>query len=69
MKNFLIFVIRFYRAGGAPLLGPCCRFTPSCSAYAEEALKKKGALVGTWLAFQRFCKCHPFHAGGFDPVQ
>jgi hypothetical protein len=68
VKNFLILMIRFYRAVGAPFLGPCCRFTPSCSVYAEEALNKKGALAGTWLAFQRFCKCHPFHAGGFDPV-
>jgi hypothetical protein len=69
VKHFLIFMIRFYRACGAPLLGPCCRFTPSCSVYAEEALNKKGAIVGTWLTFQRFCKCHPFRAGGFDPVQ
>ncbi|MFA5159730.1 MAG: membrane protein insertion efficiency factor YidD [Candidatus Omnitrophota bacterium] len=69
MKYFLILVIRFYRACAAPFLGPCCRFTPSCSFYAEEALRKKGVLPGAWLAFQRLCKCHPFHSGGFDPVR
>ncbi len=69
VKQILILAIRFYRAGIAPLLGPCCRFTPSCSVYAEEALRKKGALTGVRLALQRLCKCHPFHSGGFDPVQ
>ncbi len=69
VNHFLILVVRFYRACVAPLLGPCCRFTPSCSVYAEEALRKKGAISGTRLAFQRLCKCHPFHSGGFDPVQ
>ncbi len=69
MKHFLILVIRFYRACVAPFFGPCCRFTPSCSLYAEEALRKKGALSGARLALQRLCKCHPFHPGGFDPVQ
>jgi putative membrane protein insertion efficiency factor len=69
VKHLLIFAIRFYRACGAPLLGPCCRFTPSCSAYAEEAMSKKGVFAGAWLALQRLCKCHPFRAGGFDPVQ
>ena len=69
MKHLLILAIRFYRACAASFFGPCCRFTPSCSAYAEEALRKKGAFPGAWLAIQRVCKCHPFHAGGFDPVQ
>jgi hypothetical protein len=69
VKHFLILVVRLYRACVAPLLGPCCRFTPSCSAYAEEALSKKGALSGARLTLQRLCKCHPFHPGGFDPVQ
>ena len=68
MKYFLIVAIRIYRACVSPLLGPCCRFTPSCSVYAEEALRKKGALPGAWLALQRLCKCHPFHPGGFDPA-
>ncbi len=69
MKPFLIFAIRFYRACLAPLLGPCCRFTPSCSVYAEEAVRKKGVISGVRLALWRLCKCHPFHSGGFDPVQ
>lgn len=69
MKSFLILLIRFYRACVRPLFGPCCRFTPSCSVYAEEALSKKGAFPGVVLAIQRVCKCHPFHPGGFDPVQ
>jgi len=68
VKHFLIFVIHIYRAALAPLLGPSCRFTPSCSAYAEESLRKKGAWEGGRLAIQRLCKCHPFHPGGFDPV-
>jgi hypothetical protein len=69
VKYFLILAIRFYRACLAPLLGPCCRFTPSCSVYAEEALQKKGVWQGAKLLFLRICKCHPFHPGGFDPVQ
>ena len=53
-----------------PLLGPraVCRFTPSCSEYAQLALKKYGVLKGSWLACKRILKCHPFHAGGYDPV-
>ena len=69
MKQLLILMIRFYRACVAPLLGPCCRFVPSCSVYAEEAMRKKGAFLGSRLTLQRLCKCHPFHPGGFDPVQ
>jgi hypothetical protein len=68
MKQFLIFVVHLYRVCIAPLLGPCCRFTPSCSVYAEEALRKKGVLAGSLLALRRLCKCHPFHPGGFDPA-
>jgi len=69
MKYLLILSIRFYQACLASLVGPCCRFTPGCSAYAEEAIRKKGALQGAKLSLQRICKCHPFHPGGFDPVQ
>lgn len=68
VKHFLILLLRCYRAVFSPLLGPCCRFIPSCSAYAEEALQKKGALAGTKAALLRICKCHPFHPGGSDPV-
>jgi putative membrane protein insertion efficiency factor len=52
----------------SPLLGPVCRFHPSCSRYAEGCLLDHGVLVGSWLALKRIGKCHPFHPGGFDPV-
>lgn len=57
-----------YRAGISPLLGPRCRFLPTCSEYAYEAIGEHGALVGTWLTARRLARCHPFHAGGYDPV-
>lgn len=69
MKYFLAVILRIYRAGIAPLLGSCCRFEPSCSRYAEEAVLKKGAARGAWLATKRLLKCHPFHPGGYDPVK
>ncbi len=53
----------------SPCLGNCCRFEPSCSAYAKGAVKKYGAWRGLWLATKRIGRCHPFHEGGFDPVQ
>jgi uncharacterized protein len=57
-----------YRRFISPLLGPHCRFAPSCSAYALEAVQKHGALRGSWLAVRRLARCHPFNPGGFDPV-
>jgi putative membrane protein insertion efficiency factor len=57
-----------YRTFISPLLGPRCRFYPSCSAYALEAVQVHGALRGSWLAARRLSRCHPFHAGGLDPV-
>lgn len=69
MKTALVAIIRIYRACIAPFFGPCCRFEPSCSRYAEEAVAKKGAALGLLLATQRLFKCHPFHAGGHDPVK
>ncbi|MFB9889979.1 membrane protein insertion efficiency factor YidD [Planobispora takensis] len=60
--------IRFYRAFVSPLLGPRCRFHPSCSAYGLEAIAVHGALRGTWLTIRRIGRCHPFHPGGLDPV-
>jgi len=57
-----------YRMFVSPLLGPRCRFYPSCSAYALEAVQVHGALRGSWLAARRLSRCHPFHAGGLDPV-
>lgn len=68
MKAFLIGAIRFYRAYISPLKPPCCRFVPTCSEYALEAIQKYGPAKGGWLAAKRIAKCHPFHKGGYDPV-
>lgn len=64
----LLGAVRAYRRWVSPLLGARCRFYPSCSAYAEEALSRYGALRGGWLAVRRLGRCHPFHPGGLDPV-
>ena len=61
-------MVRVYRYLISPLLGPSCRFHPSCSEFAEEALAQHGALRGSWLAVRRLCRCGPWHPGGFDPV-
>lgn len=68
MKRVLLVLIAGYRLLLSPLLGASCRFYPSCSAYAAEAIDTHGALKGTWLALRRLVKCHPWHGGGFDPV-
>ena len=68
MKKLLTRLVLFYRKNISPLRPPCCRFVPTCSEYALEALEKYGALKGSWLALRRFLKCHPFHKGGYDPV-
>ena len=60
--------IRAYQLTISPLLGPHCRFAPSCSEYAREAIQRHGALSGARLAVLRIARCHPFHPGGFDPV-
>ena len=67
-KRALLGAIRFYRRHISPMFPPCCRFTPTCSAYALEAVEKYGALKGGYLAVKRILKCHPFHPGGYDPV-
>jgi hypothetical protein len=68
IKYALLFLLRAYRLIVPPLTGPCCRYYPSCSAYASEAIEKHGAVRGVWLAGRRVLRCHPFHEGGFDPV-
>lgn len=69
MKTILLFFIRLYRRIISPLLGPSkCRFYPTCSAYAYEAITKYGALKGGFLTVKRILKCHPFNPGGYDPV-
>lgn len=69
MKSVLIFLIKTYRVLISPLLPPSCRFTPTCSQYTLEAIKRYGALRGSYMGVRRLLKCHPFHAGGYDPVK
>ncbi|MFI5145726.1 MAG: membrane protein insertion efficiency factor YidD [Vicinamibacteria bacterium] len=60
--------IRGYQYAIRPMLGANCRFFPSCSDYAREAIERHGAAKGSWLAARRICRCHPYHPGGYDPV-
>ncbi|MEB3295215.1 MAG: membrane protein insertion efficiency factor YidD [Synechococcales bacterium] len=68
MKVLLIALIKGYRTFISPLYPPCCRFVPTCSQYAIEAINVHGPLKGSWLAAGRICRCHPFTPGGYDPV-
>jgi putative membrane protein insertion efficiency factor len=68
MKYVLVFLITLYQKLLSPWLPPSCRYTPSCSQYAKEALLKHGLFRGLLLAVRRLARCHPFHAGGYDPV-
>jgi putative membrane protein insertion efficiency factor len=68
MSAILQTLVRGYRYFLSPLLAPACRFHPSCSVYAEEALQRHGALRGSWLSARRICRCGPWHPGGVDPV-
>lgn len=68
MKTLMLWVIRGYQLIISPLLGPRCRFYPSCSSYAMEAIQRFGAIKGGWLALKRIGRCHPMNPGGPDPV-
>ena len=67
-QKLVITGIKGYQRFISPLLGPNCRFTPSCSAYATEAINRFGVIKGCWLATKRLLRCHPLNCGGFDPV-
>ena len=69
MGRLLIALIRFYKAAISPWLGANCRFTPTCSEYAMEAIQRHGALKGFWMATGRILRCNPFCKGGYDPVR
>jgi hypothetical protein len=68
MKKLLLLALRAYQYTIRPLLGENCRFYPSCSEYAREAVERHGAARGSWLAARRLVRCHPYHPGGYDPV-
>lgn len=68
LAKLLVMLVRGYQVAISPLLPPACRYTPTCSQYAIEALRRYGALKGGWLTLRRLGRCHPFRAGGHDPV-
>ena len=68
MRRVAIKVIEFYQIALSPLFGSNCRFYPTCSHYAKEAFSQFGFIKGFYLTVKRLCKCHPLHAGGYDPV-
>ena len=68
LKEVVLVLIHLYQHTFSILLGPCCRFTPSCSAYASLSIRRFGVMEGAWLTLRRLVKCHPFHPGGYDPV-
>jgi len=67
-RRALLAALKGYRYLASPLLGNNCRFVPSCSQYASDAIEGHGIIHGSWLAVRRLCRCHPWHAGGYDPV-
>ncbi|HEV2911986.1 MAG TPA: membrane protein insertion efficiency factor YidD [Pyrinomonadaceae bacterium] len=69
MRIVLITLLKFYKAAISPLLPPSCRFVPTCSEYARQAIERHGAWRGTWMGARRILRCHPFHPGGYDPVE
>ena len=68
MQELILLLLRVYRVAISPLIGPRCRYYPSCSKYAQVAVERHGAARGSWLAVRRIARCHPWHPGGFDPV-
>jgi uncharacterized protein len=68
MRGALVLLVRGYQLWVSPLVPAACRYYPTCSAYAIQALEKHGAVTGTWLALRRIARCHPFRPGGYDPV-
>ncbi|MDR2767504.1 MAG: membrane protein insertion efficiency factor YidD [Treponema sp.] len=68
MRTFVLTLIRFYQTAISPHVRPSCRYYPSCSAYAMEAVQKHGVIKGLFLAVKRILRCHPLHEGGYDPV-
>ncbi len=68
MKKILLYIVKFYQKFISPMFPPTCRFSPTCSHYAVEAITKYGAIKGLYLSIKRILKCHPFHQGGYDPV-
>mgnify|MGYP000999771739 CR=1 FL=1 len=68
MKRLLLLLVQFYRSCISPLTPPSCRYYPTCSAYAAEAIERYGAWRGGGVGLRRILRCHPFHRGGYDPV-
>ena len=69
MRFILVSLLKFYKATISPWLPPSCRFVPTCSEYACEAIERHGALRGSMMGLRRLLRCHPFHSGGYDPVK
>ena len=69
MRVVLVSILKFYKVVISPMLPPSCRFVPTCSEYAREAIERHGAMHGSWMGVRRLFRCHPFHPGGYDPVK